>query len=317
MPSPEKPVVLTRRRFVASGALGGVALAVGCGLRNTGGWEFLSDEQARTLAAICDQIIPADEFPKRIASRSAQLHRSPTDPALSAATRSVYERGLELADSLSRGRFGKGLDAISSAQQFEIVNELSQRDRRFFELVRSHTFEGYYGSPRHGGNRDAVSWRMLGLAEPPVRGRAQYDLTKEPCLMNRVNAVVVGAGAAGGIVAKELSTAGLSVVLVERGKWYTPNDCRKDDLRNQRTTLLGNAFGPEDDGNPRVLLDAKGVTAHCAAQRRGLPEQRCLRGRRNAELWSAGVALYAAGFSHAFNLRGAGGKFAGRLADFV
>ncbi len=76
--------------------------------------------------------------------------------------------------------------------------------------------------------------------------------------MNRVNAVVIGAGAAGGIVAKELSTAGLSVVLLERGKWYTPNDCRKDDLRNQRTTVLGNAFGPEDEGNPRVWLDAKG-----------------------------------------------------------
>jgi choline dehydrogenase-like flavoprotein len=76
--------------------------------------------------------------------------------------------------------------------------------------------------------------------------------------MKRVNAVVIGAGAAGGIVAKELAVAGLSVVLLERGKWYTANDCRKDDLRNQRTTLLGNAFGPEDEGNPRVWLDAKG-----------------------------------------------------------
>ncbi len=79
--------------------------------------------------------------------------------------------------------------------------------------------------------------------------------------MKRVNAVVVGAGAAGGIVAKELSTAGLSVVLLERGKWYTPHDCRKDDLRNQRTTVLGNAFGPEDEGNPRVWVD-KGGKAH-------------------------------------------------------
>jgi choline dehydrogenase-like flavoprotein len=77
--------------------------------------------------------------------------------------------------------------------------------------------------------------------------------------MKRVNAVIVGAGAAGGVVAKELSTAGLSVVLLERGKWYTANDCRKDDLRNQRTTLLGNAFGPEDEGNPRVWVDAKGA----------------------------------------------------------
>jgi len=77
--------------------------------------------------------------------------------------------------------------------------------------------------------------------------------------MKRVNAVVVGAGAAGGIVAKELSSAGLSVVLLERGKWYTANDCRKDDLRNQRTTVLGNAFGPEDEGNPRVSIDSTGV----------------------------------------------------------
>ena len=78
--------------------------------------------------------------------------------------------------------------------------------------------------------------------------------------MKRVNAVIVGAGAGGGVVAKELSVAGLSVVLLERGKWYTANDCRKDDLRNQRTTVLGNAFGPEDDGNPRVWMDAKGGT---------------------------------------------------------
>ena len=76
--------------------------------------------------------------------------------------------------------------------------------------------------------------------------------------MNRVNAVVVGAGAGGGIVAKELAEAGLSVVLLERGKWYTAFDCRKDDLRNQRTSVLGNAFGPDDERNPRVAVDLKG-----------------------------------------------------------
>ena len=62
--------------------------------------------------------------------------------------------------------------------------------------------------------------------------------------MKRVNAVVIGAGAAGGIVAKELSTAGLSVVLLERGKWYTAADCRKDDLRNQRTTATRQCLRP-------------------------------------------------------------------------
>jgi gluconate 2-dehydrogenase gamma chain len=59
-----------------------------------------------------------------------------------------------------------------------VVSAIEQQHPDFFNLVRSHTLQGYYGSPRHGGNRNAVSWRMLGLDEPPLRGRAQYDLKK-------------------------------------------------------------------------------------------------------------------------------------------
>jgi len=68
-----------------------------------------------------------------------------------------------------------------------------------------------------------------------------------------VNAVVVGAGAGGGIVAKELATAGLSVVLFERGRWQSFDDHDHDELISQRVTVLGNAFGPDDEGNPRVV----------------------------------------------------------------
>ena len=76
--------------------------------------------------------------------------------------------------------------------------------------------------------------------------------------MKKVDAVVIGAGAGGGVVAKELSSNGLNVVLLERGSWYTPEDDRKDDLRNMRTPFLGNSTGPEDAGNPRVVVDRQG-----------------------------------------------------------
>ena len=76
--------------------------------------------------------------------------------------------------------------------------------------------------------------------------------------LKHVNAVIVGAGAGGGVVAKELAAAGLSVVLLERGKWYSAADCRKDDLCNQRTQVLGAKFGPDDERNPRVLVDEQG-----------------------------------------------------------
>ena len=79
--------------------------------------------------------------------------------------------------------------------------------------------------------------------------------------LKRVNAVIVGSGAGGGVVAKELAAAGLSVAVLERGKWYSAADCRKDDLYNQRTQALGAKFGPDDERDPRVLVDEQGRAA--------------------------------------------------------
>ena len=53
-----------------------------------------------------------------------------------------------------------------------IWQDVSSRD--FFRLVRDHTMQGFYGSPRHGGNRDYVSYKMLGLDYPQIVGRNRY-----------------------------------------------------------------------------------------------------------------------------------------------
>jgi gluconate 2-dehydrogenase gamma chain len=177
MKSNKKTTLLTRRKFVAVGALGGAAVAVGCTAGRQGNWDFLSDAQARTLTAICDQIIPADDFPS--ASQAGVL--TYIDKQLVRHFRrhqDAYRDGLEQAEAISRKRFGQDLAALASKQQFEVVNAIEQQYPDFFNLVRSHTLQGYYGSPRHGGNRNAVSWRMLGLDEPPLSGRAQYNLKK-------------------------------------------------------------------------------------------------------------------------------------------
>jgi choline dehydrogenase-like flavoprotein len=76
--------------------------------------------------------------------------------------------------------------------------------------------------------------------------------------LKHVNAIVVGAGAGGGVVAKELSEAGLSVVLFERGGWPSFEDHDHDELLSQRTTVLGNAFGPDDQRYRRVIINSDG-----------------------------------------------------------
>ena len=176
MKARKEPGAVTRRQFMAASAMAGAAWAAGC-RSQSGDWESLSEAQAGTLAVICDQIVPADDFPS--ASQAGVVIY--IDRQLSRhyrRFRMAYARGLEQAESISGRRFGHGLAQASAEQRLEVARALEQENRTFFELVRKHTLEGYYGSPRHGGNRDAVSWRMLGLTEPPVRGRAQDALSK-------------------------------------------------------------------------------------------------------------------------------------------
>ena len=58
----------------------------------------------------------------------------------------------------------------------------------------------------------------------------------------KVDVVVVGSGAGGGVVAKELAEAGLSVVVFERGKAYTTADFDHSETESQYSTPP--AYGP-------------------------------------------------------------------------
>ena len=76
--------------------------------------------------------------------------------------------------------------------------------------------------------------------------------------LDPVDVVIVGAGGGGGIVAQELALAGLRVVLLERGRHQKFEETGHLELRSQRTTVLGNAFGPDDKRHSRVVQNAKG-----------------------------------------------------------
>jgi choline dehydrogenase-like flavoprotein len=68
-----------------------------------------------------------------------------------------------------------------------------------------------------------------------------------------VDAVVIGSGAGGGPAAWELARGGIRVALLERGPRIDHDQTGHDELRSQRTTVLGNAFGPGDDQYTRLV----------------------------------------------------------------
>jgi choline dehydrogenase-like flavoprotein len=76
--------------------------------------------------------------------------------------------------------------------------------------------------------------------------------------MNEYDAIIIGTGAAGGIVACVLAEAGKHVLLLERGAALSFADVGRDDLRNQRLAVYGHNAGPDVIGNPRVFVDPQG-----------------------------------------------------------
>jgi gluconate 2-dehydrogenase gamma chain len=143
----------------------------------TGGgpyWRFFTAAEARTVNAICEQIIPADKdagaaqagvvnFIDLQLTRPYKKHQS------------AYRKGVAGVDAASRKRFGKPFAELAFERQTELLAEVENNDNEFFDLIRTHTMQGFYGDPRHGGNRGDVSWKMLGLPAPPVRGRVPYE----------------------------------------------------------------------------------------------------------------------------------------------
>jgi gluconate 2-dehydrogenase gamma chain len=169
-------MAFTRRALlVGSAAAGAAAGLTGC-FPSRSSWEFFSEAEARTLAAFCDQIIPADDFPSA-SEAGVLLYIDRQLIRHHAKHQGEYRDGLAEIEKLSQSRFGAEFTRLQAQQQVDIVLATEHGSPDFFALVRDHTMQGYYGSPRHGGNRDAASWHMLGIDEPPVRGRAQYDLT--------------------------------------------------------------------------------------------------------------------------------------------
>jgi gluconate 2-dehydrogenase gamma chain len=163
-----------RRTFLQAAVVAAAAgTATGCRGANSR-WRFFSPEEANTLQAITDCIIPADRDPGAVRADVVQY----IDRQLKgrfAQFGKTYRDGLAAANRLAGGDFA----AASANRQQEVLLQLERdSDLRFFDLVVAHSMQGFYGSPRHGGNRDFVSWRMLGVPVSPARGRDTSDVPK-------------------------------------------------------------------------------------------------------------------------------------------
>lgn len=131
----------------------------------------LAPHQTATLRAAIDRIIPPDDFPGGWdAGVGDYLDRQfARDLAPLVAT---YQQGLDRLDIVARERNGAAFAALAPGAQDALLAAIEAGGHGddladFFALLIAHTMEGYYGDPGNGGNREGVSWRMIGFE---VRG---------------------------------------------------------------------------------------------------------------------------------------------------
>jgi|WetSurMetagenome_2_1015567.scaffolds.fasta_scaffold95815_1 gluconate 2-dehydrogenase gamma chain len=172
---------VTRRRFIRVSSLAAASGGVlaGCG-RFQPSATFTGAER-RLLEAIADQVIPPDQD---AGGKDAGVGEF-IDIQLRGPYRRhlpVYRRGLAKMDETSVRLHGRAFADLPFDTQTGLLVRLEigqapadvwhpGEAAEFFRLVTDHCMQGYYGSPRHGGNRGYTSWKMLKLDTPQVLGR--------------------------------------------------------------------------------------------------------------------------------------------------
>ena len=90
--------------------------------------------------------------------------------------REFFTAGIAAANAWSRKAYGKDFDRLASKEREAALKELEAgkaalpdfNGKQFFEALLQITMEGFFADPIYGGNRNKVSWKMVGFPGLPA-----------------------------------------------------------------------------------------------------------------------------------------------------
>lgn len=175
------------KRVVVAGAAASLAAPrtpVASAQPSPGTFEALTAEEGATLQAVVARLIPADERGPgaREAGAATYIDRALAGPL--AASRGAYRAGLAALDRHAQSARGRAFAALDPADQDRLLGDVEANAAPgfgsgaagFFDLVLTHTIQGTFSDPAHGGNVDFIGWRMIGY--PGVRTMVTPDLQR-------------------------------------------------------------------------------------------------------------------------------------------
>ncbi len=221
----------------------------------------------RLVAALLGRMVPEDDWPGALGSGTLEVFEHRLGQAELARERADLEAGLAALEREGRRRYGVGFAELAPDLQDRLLEDvdagrvegLAGGKAGFVERFARLAAEAFYARST-GDPRGALSsWAMIGYRDRP--GQPNRPIAEEPPprqralgeIAQRYDAVIVGAGAGGGVAAAVAAEAGLRVLLVERGAWLSGAEIGVDHLRNHRFSPYGHNTGPSVADFPRTL----------------------------------------------------------------
>ncbi len=142
------------------------------GLQGAGQRAFFNEENAATVAAFSERIMPG--APGKPGANDVDVVNY-IDLALSGPYkdfREFYRTGLNQLEAYCQGAYKKSFTDLTDAQKDEVIGALESgkatgfewpRAQQFFATLRTHTIEGMFADPVYGGNKDFAGWRLVGF----------------------------------------------------------------------------------------------------------------------------------------------------------
>jgi gluconate 2-dehydrogenase gamma chain len=178
-----------------------------------GPWLFFTSDEGATIEAVVDRLVPPDNrapggkeagcavfidrqlagpygraeglyvSPPFMPAMATQGYQMPDSPA------ARYRNGLKALADYIKGKFpGKSFRDLAANDQDSVLKGLESgsialngvKSAEFFALLLGNTQEGFFADPIYGGNRDMVSWKMIGFPGARYDYRDWVERHNEP-----------------------------------------------------------------------------------------------------------------------------------------
>ncbi len=150
---------------------------------------FFTESEARVVSALCERIFPNDAngpgateaavviyIDRQLAGPYGRdKYRYTKGPFVESKPEHGYQGKENPREIYRQGirELGDGFAALPIEAQIQKLMAIEKS--RFFQMVRSHTIEGMFADPMHGGNAGLIGWQLIGYPGPVMTYRAEID----------------------------------------------------------------------------------------------------------------------------------------------